>query len=339
MSEIIAKTEKSLEVIARAVSAFESGDVSKCLKLSGDVKLSGISILKGTQYLLDRVSAVENHYRDEENSKSREITEYFRLEQAAKENRTEKERALRSRESDLRQAKEDLETAKEDQRKARDRMEEAENSKNANTAGAVAFGIATVLTLGLSAPITLPGVAVCTINAVEASNEEDRARANVVSATSRISSCNREISQYKQDITRIDKEISDLSQQIHKMKAERDSIHRQRGEITDSIRYLRDVLRFWKEFSQLTEHGTGRAAQLEKFSSLLKSHKMKNPGLSHQLQSFFKSWDTIEEKLEKGASDYLFCIDFTCQFCHKKFHSLPHLSYGRFCCIECYTIN
>lgn len=339
MAEVVAKTEASLAVVAQAVSALESGDVSRCYRLVGEVKRGGILILKETQYLLDRVSAVEKHYREQEHAKSRRINELYHSEQAIKQKKEEKSSAMRSKESDLCQAKMDLDAAEEERRGARRRKEEAKGSKNANIAGAVGFGIATVLTLGLAAPITVPGAVVCSFNAVEASEDEERAERDINDAASRISSCHREVSQYKADISQLDDEMVALSHQVIRMKAERDKIHAQRGELSDAIKYLHDVLNFWKEFSQLTKHGTERATLFQKLSALFKLHSKRSSRLSRQLQSFVSSWGKVEEKLEKGGNDYLFSIDFTCHFCHSDFHSLPHLSYGNFCCIECYTIN
>ena len=62
MSEIVVKTENVIAVIAQAKTALESGDVSTGHQLFSDAKRSGVSIMKETEYLLERVSAVEKHY-------------------------------------------------------------------------------------------------------------------------------------------------------------------------------------------------------------------------------------------------------------------------------------
>ena len=133
-------------------------------------------------------------------------------------------------------------------------------------------------------------------------------------------------------------EIAALSRQILSVKSERDRIHAQRGEISNSIIFLRDVLKFWKEFSQLTEHGTKRATLLQRLSALLKGYNENTSRLSQQLQGCVSDWEKVGEKLKKG-NEHLLSIDFTCHYCHNAFHALPHLSYGKFSCLNCYTIN
>ena len=337
MSEVVAKTESALVIVNQAVRALESGDVSRGHKLFGDVKKSGISIIKETEYLLERVSAVEKYYREQENAKAREIGELYDQEQTAKRRKEEKSRAITSKEADIQRGKRDLSSAEDDRRRARRRKEEAESSKNANIVGAVGFGIATVLTLGLASPITVPGAALCTINAVEASEDEDRAEREINSCSNKISQCERDISQYRRDIGQLDREIAVLSRKIPALKSERDRIHAQRGEIQSSIKYLRDVLNFWREFSQLTERGTERATLLQRLSAILKIHNKHTSGLSQHLQSCASAWKDIEQKLESG-NKHLFSIDFTCHHCRGSFNGLPHLSYGNFCCIGCYTL-
>ena len=67
----------------------------------------------------------------------------------------------------------------------------------------------------------------------------------------KISPCKGYISQYRREMHQLDNEITALSQQIRQLKSERETIHAQRGEVSDTIKYLRDVLYFWKEFGQL----------------------------------------------------------------------------------------
>ena len=335
---VIGKTEGALALVNHAVRALQSGDISRGYKLFGDVKKSGISIIKETEYLLERVSAVERYYRDQENAKARKIGELYDLEQSTKQRKEEKNRAILSKEADILQAKSNLSSAEDDRRRARRRKEEAESSKNANIAGAVGFGLLTVATLGLASPITAPGIAVCTINAVEASKDEDRAERDINHYSSKISQCEREIPQYRRDISQLDSEIADLTQKISTLKLERDRIHTQRGEVQNSVKYLRDALKLWKEFSQLTEHGMERATLLQRLSAIQKIHNKHTCGLSQQLQSCASAWESIEKKLERG-NDHLFKVDFTCHICCGTFHDLPHLSYGNFCCIGCYTLD
>ena len=236
MSDVIAKTEKSLTIVSQAVRALESGDKSTGYRLFGEVKRSGVSIIKETEYLLERVSAVEKHYRELESGMTTRINELYNLEQASKQKRDDKSFMIKAKESDLRQAKQDLASAEEGRRRARIRREEAESSKNANIVGAVGFGIATVLTLGLAAPLTLPGTAVCVANAVNASNDEDEAERDMQRNTTKISGCNSEISHYRREINQLDRELATLSQEIQSKKLERDRIHAQRGETSDSIK-------------------------------------------------------------------------------------------------------
>ena len=328
MSELIARTEQSLVIVRQAVTALESGDVSTGYHLFGEVKQSGISIIKETQYLLDRVRAVEEYYREMEDDKTRKINELYREERVKKQEKHVKSDEIRSKERQLQQADRDLRSAEEDRRDARRRKEEAESNKTANIWGAVGFGLATVATLGLAAPITVPGTVVCTIKAVEASNDD------ISRARNSISQHESEISQYRSNIRQLDSDIDRLSREIARANSERDRIQTQRGEATQSIKYMRDVLKYWKEFSQLTEHGTHRATLLEKLSALLKVHGDYSSPPSKQLQVCVSAWDKIKEKLEKG-NEHVFTIDYTCHVCQNTFRGLPHLHGKRFCCLGC----
>ena len=332
MSEVVARTENALAVVDRAVRALESGDVSRGCALVGDLKKSGISIIKETEYLLDRVKAVEKHYREREEKKTRKINDLYKSEQETKQEKKKKSAALRSQEAELREAKSDLSSAEEDRRIARRRKEEAENRKAANIAGAIGFGIATVFTFGLAAP----AAAAFTVMAIEASADEDKAEKAIDRARDEISQCHTDISRHKTTIRRLDSEIEALSERISKLKLKRDRIHAQRGEVNEGIKYLHDVLIFWKEFSQLTVHGIQRAKVLQKLSVGLESEYTAK--LSKQLKSCQSAWGKVGEKLEEGT-ECSFSIDFTCSFCCIAFHSLPHLSYGRFCCRDCCTID
>lgn len=337
MSEIAVKTENVIAVVAQAKTALENGDVSTGNRLFGDAKKAGLSIMKETEYLLERVSAVEKHYKELEKAKSRKIGELYDKENETKKKKEAKIASMGRKESEMRQAESELSSANENLSRARRRKEEAEDRKGANIAGAVGFGLATVFTLGLAAPLTVPGVAVCTYNAVEAGNDEDKAERDISNASSKINRCREEISQCRSEIHQLDDEIPRLSQQIRQLKSERDKIHTQRGEVSDTIKYLRDGLYFWREFGQLAEHGTDRATFLQKLSEYLQLHDKKATNLPRQAQSCISSWECVEKKLEK-ADQHVFSIDFTCQFCRNSFCSLPHLrDGGQFCCVGCFT--
>ena len=281
---------------------------------------------------------MERHYKELEDAKSRTIGDLYMKETATQGKREMKRGLMRSKESELQQAERELTSVNKQLSEAKSRREEAESRKDANIAGAIGFGIATMLTLGLAAPITLPGAAICTVNAVEASSDEDQAERDINRARNKISQCEGEISRYRGEIRQLDNEIPALSQQIHQLKSEREKIHAQRGEVSDTIKYLHDVLYFWKEFGQLTEHGTDRATFLQKLSEYLRLHNQHTARLAQQVQSCTSSWERVEKKLVK-ANEHIFFIDFTCQFCQSTFYDLPHLSYGKFCCIGCKVIR
>lgn len=199
-------------VLTEAKRALKSGDVSTGYRLFGDVKRSGISIIKEVKYLLERVRVVENHYREIEQAKLREIGELYKNE------------------------------------------------------------------------TTTP------------------------------------------------------SQQISQMKLKRDKIHTERGKVSDTRVHLCNMLYFWKEFSQLAEHGTDCATFLQELSQTflkLQNEHANTATLTQQVQSCTSVWECVEKKLEK-ADKYICAIDFTCHICSDSSHTLPHIIYERFCCIGCY---
>ena len=328
MSEIVVKTENIIAVIAQAKTALESGDVSTGNQHFGDAKRSGISIMKETDYLLERVSAVEKYYKELEDAKSRKIGDLYKKETETQQNKEGKLALMRSKESELQQAQSELNSANARLDDARRRKEEAERRKHAGMAGAAVF---TILTVGLGAPAAIVGAGAFAAMAAEASSDENKAKSDIDNAKTRISPCEGYLSQYRGEIQQLNNEIATLSQQICQLKSERQTIHAQRGEVSDTIKYLRDELYFWKEFGQLTEHGTVRAALLERLSEYLTQHSELTTSIPQHVQSCISSWERVEQKLET-AKDHVFSIDFTCQFCHNSFHSLPHLRDGKFCC-------
>ena len=336
MSEIVTKTEDTLAVVQQALHALESGDLSDGYRLLDRVKINGVSIMKETKYLLDRVTAVEKFYREKEDGLSRKIGSLYTSEQTSRAQKKEKENSLRSKISRLEDVKKYLLSAEEDKRRARERREEASNDKTGNIVLAVGFGLATIATLGLAAPLTVPGATICTINAIEADDEEKRAEKEISCASNEISRYNGEIDNCRRTIHQLDREISSLAVQIDCAKAERDRIHAEIGEIQNTVKYLHDVLQFWQEFTQLTEHSTMRTTLLQKLTAISKTYTTHASNLK-QLQSCLGAWERVENQLECG-SEHLFKINFTCSFCSNNFHSLPHLSNGKFCCIHCCTI-
>ena len=70
---VLTKTESALDIVNKAVRALESGNASRGYELFGDVKGSGLSIINDTEYLLDRISAVEKYCREHENARTRQI--------------------------------------------------------------------------------------------------------------------------------------------------------------------------------------------------------------------------------------------------------------------------
>lgn len=138
------------------------------------------------------------------------------------------------------------------------------------------------------------------------------------------------------------KETTTLSQEISQMKLKRDEIHGQRGEVSGIRVCLRNKLYFWKEFYQLTEHGTNCAVFLQKLSQTfleLQNERASTATLTRKVQNCTSVWERVEKKLEE-ADKYICSIDFTCRICSDVSHSLPHIIDERFCCISCYkTLN
>lgn len=98
-----------------------------------------------------------------------------------------------------------------------------------------------------------------------------------------------------------------VSQQISQMKLERGKLHAQSGEVSDTRACLHNALFFWKEFYQLTEHGTDCAAFLQHLSGTflkLENEHANTATLSKQVQSCTTVWECIERKLEK-ADQYI----------------------------------
>ena len=272
MSEIVLKNANAIAVVTQVKEALEGGDMSTGYRLFGDTKRTSISIIEETEHLLERMSAMEKHYKELEDTKSRKVGELYKKETETQKEKEAKIASMRSKESELRQAQSELTSANENLNMARRRREEAERRKRANIAGAVGLGVFTLLTLGLASPLTVPGAVAFAVNAVEASSDKDQAERDINHARNKISQCEGEISQYRGEIRQLDNEITALSQQIRYLKSERETMHAQRGGVSDTIQYLHNMLYFWKEFGQLTECGTDHATFLQKLSDYLRLH-------------------------------------------------------------------
>jgi FtsZ-binding cell division protein ZapB len=324
--------------LSEAVREIEKGSVFKGISLFGRVKKSGLVIIKETEYLLERVGAVEMHYREMEGEKTKLINALYHSEKEKKQEKERKSVEVTSKESDTRQFQGYLGSAQHDQSIARRRKQAAENSEKASKESESRLKLATVLTLGLAAPVTVPGILICKSSANHAREDQQKAQNDISYAQRKIKVYESEISQCKERIRKLDMDICELSKQIGTLNSERDDIHQQRGKINDSIKYLREVLNFWKEFSQLTEDGVKRTSVLQALLMKIGIHNSYTSKLSNHLQSCVSACEKIEQK-SKEASDRLFSIDYTCKFCKKLFHELPHLRYGKFCCIHCFEIK
>lgn len=320
--------------VHKAVRALEKGDKSASNQLFSEVKQNALPITQETQYLLGRVSAVEKHYRVMEEDKTRKVRELHHEECIKEQERERKRMEIRSKEYDLQHIRQELRSVEEEKRRARMHREEAKDIKRRSTTAAISLGITTVFTLGLAAPLTVPGAVAFGVKAVKAREEEQRADMDIARARDRIRQCEMEIVRYEREMQKLNSDIALLSHEINMAKLERDRIHTQRGEITESITNLQGVLKFWNEFFELAEHVTHHVTVFQKFLRLFKGTRISRH--VQQLQDCLNTWDQIEEKLEKG-DEHIFSIDFTCCVCHDSFHQLPHLHVndGKFCCENC----
>ena len=340
MSDIIAKLEEPLALVGQAIRALESGDASTSHRLIVNVKRCGVSTIKETKYLLERVKSVEEFFRKQDINYLRKIHELYDKEQLANSRKDTVSFNLRLKKSDLQKSEEALTSARDERAKARARREDANESKYVNIVGAIGFGAATVLTLGLALPVTVPGMAVCVSKAVDHAETEDRATETIDRCTDEINRSSRAIVRYERDISEVNTEMDQLSRNITALNSERSALHSKRSEISEAIKFIYDVHYFWEEFVHLVERGTERATLLEKISGLMKeftsTKQFLSQGHSRALKSCISAWEQVENKLHEEGIQNLFSIDFSCYYCSKTFLDLPHLEVGRFVCAACH---
>ena len=334
MSEIIAKSESLVASLYEAVEVLERGDIIRGIPMFGKVKRNGLVLIKETEYLLERVNAVESHYKGIEMEKIAQINKLYHSEKSAKRDKELKEKELKSREEDLHQAQFHYSAVQRQEARAIGRKHAAQNIEKNSKERGDNLKIATLATLGLVAPVTVPAMIMCNFQAKQARQEGEKAEKDINFARERIRKCEREITQFKKKVEQLDSEIETLSKQIKLLESERDRVHAQRGELCETIKYLREVLNFWKEFSLITDEGVKRTSILQALLKKIGIHNSYTSKLSTYLQSCVSTCERIEQKLDEAGS-HLFSIDFVCKFCYGSFHNLPHLKNGEFCCINC----
>lgn len=293
---------------------------------------SDMSIIKEMEKILDRVCAVEEYYRQQEDATKKKISE---LEQLAKLKKEEKCYAIMSNKATILQARRDLSSAEDDRRRARRHKEEAESSKTANIAGAVGFGLLTIFTFGIGAPITLPGITACTISAMKAREREGRAQSEINRCSKIISECKKELFQYERGISELDNRMDTLSMQISTLKSEQDKVHEKQAEIKDFIAHLHNTLSICKADFESRKHRKKRVPLLKRFLPTKSILKRQVP---QQQQTCASAWENLKQKLEREY-EHLFSINFNCHQCNDALHGLPYLKNGNFYCVRCSTLN
>ena len=250
--------------------------------------------------LIERYTAVQDFYKQEEDSLTVKIGHIHSRERDARSRKSSAESNLQLQRNEFYRHERKLESA-------RDRLKSAE----------IKHTVLTVLSFGATAPLTSREVA---------------------GAEREIRDIKRKINDYETAISSLNNTISQLNRDESRYREDRSRLEKQKGRIKAVIAFLIDAETYGNQYSETARACSQRTTLVEKVVS--KAEKkgyslFDSNGTERILSSFEEAWDAFEEMNEKGQG-YVFTIDFQCSQCNCSRNEFPYVSSGKLICAGCF---
>ena len=330
-----ASGELSLAHARKASQQLEEGNFGEAKTALVKAEISVMKHVKEIIYLIERYTAVQEYYMEEEKNLTAKINDVHSRERSAETQKSAAETRLRCERDELYRHECELSSA-------RDRFREADEKRKANNTGTIVTGVVagllTVFSFGAAAPITAPLAVGATAGAIAFNNAADDAKDDMHRSEREISSSKSKISQSESTISSLSNTISQLNAEKCRYMSERSSLQDEKGRIKKVIVFLQDAQTYGSNYTTTAEACIQRTALTGKVVGRVeaKGYSLFDcKGTERVLSSFEEAWDTFEEMNTNGSS-YNFEVEFCCSRCSSSKQEFPHVISRQLICASCH---
>ena len=324
--------ENSLIKACEASQLIEQGNISEAKSAMGVAKH-----IHEIAKLIERYTAVQDFYKQEEDSLTLKIGDILSRERDAQTQKSSAESNLRLQRNELSRHERDLESA-------RGRLNSAgrkhRRRKRSTAITGVVAGVCTVLSFGAAAPVTAPLAVGAAAGALAFNSAADKAKDDMRRAEYEIGDTKRKINEYETAISSLNSTISQLNRDESCYREDRSRLEKEKGRIKEVIAFLIDAETYGNQYSEAAQACSQRTTLVEKVVS--KAEKkgyslFDSNGTERVLMSFEEAWETFQEMNKKGQG-YVFKIDFQCCQCNCSCNEFPYVSSGKLICADCFEL-
>ena len=340
-STLINTGKDCIAVVKHALDDICSGKEDMAIQKLSVLQKDGIFLADAAEKLAKRLEVVEKHYQNKDAEMLSEIGNLNRKESEMKREKSEEEGKLSAQLDKLQDSKDQLSSSEDDLREAEDKRKKAEDKrkKAEENERKIQIGSAVVglFTFGLVGAAVGAGVGAI-VNACR--KEEEEARAAVKRRKSDLDDARSAVNENKRRISSVASQIKSLTEQVERMKQQRSEAHRKIDEIRGLIVLVKKSVEFWILFKQISEHGAGRTALLQRIVT-----RAAEKGEYRAIQSkssyriantFIEAWEEMETTAEYGGPNHILEIEYKCSRCGVQHIALPHVDGSTLVCAKCY---
>ena len=243
--------------------------------------------------LIERYTAVQDFYKQEEDSLTVKIGHIHSRERDARSRKSSAESNLYLQRNELSRHEGNLDSA-------RGRLNSAERKRRERNTGTVITGVAagvlTVLSFGAAAPITAPLAVGAAAGAFAFDRAADEAKDDMRRAEYEIRDTRRKINDSETAISSLNNTISQLNRDESRYKEDRSRLEKERGRIKAVIAFLIDAETYGNQYSETAQACSQRTTLVEKVVS--KAEKkgyslFDSNGTERILSSFEEAWEAF----------------------------------------------
>ena len=285
--------------------------------------------------LIKRYTAVQDFYKQEEDSLTLKIGDIHSRERDARSQKSSAESNLHLQRNELSRHENNLGSA-------RERLNAAERKRRENNKGTaitgVAAGVLTILSFGAAAPITAPLAVGAAAGALAFDRAADEAKSDMHRAECEIRDTRRKISDYETSISSLNNTISQLNRDESRYREDRSRLEKEKGRIKKVIAFLIDAETYGNQYLKSAQACSQRTGLMEEIASKAEKKDYSlfdSNGTERIVKSFEEAWEAFEEMNAKGQS-YVFTVDFRCAQCNCSRNEFPYINSGKLICAGCF---
>lgn len=327
--------ETSLVHARKANQEIQAGNIGAAKTSLAKAEMSARKHMKEIKYLIERYTAVQDHYQQQERDLTASINSVLEEEQSVERQKSAAETQLSCDRDELSRHRSDLSSAEDRLSNARRKAKEANTGK---VITGIAAGFLTVISFGAAAPVTVPLAMGAAGGAIAFGKAEEDAENDIKRYRGRIEDSERKISQTQSSISSLSSSISQLSSEKLRYMSQRSRLQEEKGKMKEVIIFLLDAQRYGSQFSNATEDCMTRTALTGNIAVKAETRGYSlfdSKGTKRVLATFEEAWDVFE-KMNENGSNYNFEMDFRCIRCNTSYREFPHVNSGQLICSSCY---